>query len=98
MVLMVVLGLALTAPRMAAIRQALTTENGPVSSSLHSLLHNSFLSLSIHMRVSLALGIVVLMTIKPDLPGALITLGAAVILGLASSLSIRGRAREKVQA
>jgi hypothetical protein len=96
--LMVVLGLALTAPRMAAIRRALTAENGPVSASLHNLLHNSLLSLSIHMRVTMALGIVVLMTLKPDLLGALITTGVAVILGLASSLPVRGRDQEKVQA
>lgn len=98
LILMIVLGLALTAPRMAAIRQALTIENGSMSSSLHNLLHNSLLSLSIHMRVSLALGIVVLMTLKPDLLGSLIVMGPAVILGMASSLPVRGRDRQKVQA
>ena len=95
--LMVLLGLALTAPRMAAIRRALSTESGPLSSSLHDLLHDSRLSLSIHLRVGLALGVVVLMTLKPDLLGALITMGGAVILGLASSVPGRVRDREKVQ-
>jgi hypothetical protein len=98
LILMVLLGLALTAPRMRAIRRALTTENGPVSSSLHDMLRNSLLSLSIHMRVSLALGIVVLMTLKPDLLGSLITISVSILLGLASSLPRRGRDREKVQA
>jgi hypothetical protein len=98
LVLIVVLGLALTAPRMAAIRQALMMENGPVSASLHNLLHNSLLSLSLHLRASMALGIVILMTLKPDLLGSLITMGVAVILGLATSLPMRGRNQEKVQA
>jgi hypothetical protein len=98
LILMVLLGLAITAPRMAAIRQALTTENGSVSASLHNLLHNSLLSLSMHMRVIIALGIVVLMTLKPDLLGALITMAVAVVLGLAFSLPARIRDREKVQA
>jgi hypothetical protein len=98
LVLMVVLGLALTAPRMASIRQALMAENGTVSASLQNLLHNSLLSLSLHMRASIALGIVVLMTVKPDLLGSLITMGLAIILGLASSLPARRRAHEKVQA
>jgi hypothetical protein len=39
----------------------------------------------------MALGIVVLMTVKPDLLGALITMGVVVIVGLATSLPTRGR-------
>jgi len=38
------------------------------------------------------------MTIKPDLFGALLTMGVAVVLGLAFSLPARGRDREKMQA
>jgi hypothetical protein len=97
LILMVVLGAALTGPRMAAIGRALATENGPASSSLHDLLHNSLLWLSLRIRVSIALGIVFLMTLKPELLGSLITMGAVVILGLVFSLPLRGRVREKVQ-
>lgn len=97
LIVMVVLGLRLTAPRMAAIGQALTTEHGPLSSTLHGRLHDFQLLFSLRMRASLALGIVFLMTVKPDLVGSLITLGMAILLGLASSLPIRGQ-QEKVQA
>jgi hypothetical protein len=98
LILMVVLGLALTAPRMAAIGQALMSENGPVSTSLHSLLHDPRLWLSLHLRGSLAMGIVFLMTVKPALLSSLITVAIAIILGLALSLPARSRGRQKVQA
>jgi hypothetical protein len=94
---MVVLGVVLTAPRMAAIGRALLTDNGPISSSLHDLLHNALLWLSLRIRVSIALGIVVLMTLKPDLLGSLITMAVAIALGLAFSLPARSRDREKVR-
>jgi hypothetical protein len=58
--------LVLTATHMAAIGLALTMENGPGSSSLHSLLHDSQLWPSLRMRVSLALSIAFLMTVKPN--------------------------------
>lgn len=98
LILMVVLGLTLTAPRMMAIRAAMSTENGPVSSALHSLLHESRLWLSLRLRGSIALGIVFLMTVKPDLLGSLITVAFAVILGLAFSLPARSHERQKAQA
>jgi hypothetical protein len=98
LILMVVVGIALTGPRMAAIGRALTTEHGPVSPSLRDLLNNSLLWLSIDLRVSIALGIVFLMTLKPELLGSLITIVVAIILGLAFSLPARNRGREKVQA
>jgi hypothetical protein len=97
LVLIVVLGVALTRPRMAAIGQALAAEKGPISSSLHSLLNNSLLWLSLRIRVSIALGIVFLMTLKPDLTGSLIAMTVVIILGLAFSLPLRGRDQEKVQ-
>jgi hypothetical protein len=97
LILMVVLGGALTGPRMASIGRALATENGPVSSSLHDLLHNSLLWLSLRIRVSIALGIVFLMTLKPNLLGSLITMAVVIVLGLAFSLPARSRDREKVQ-
>ena len=97
LVLMVLLGVVLTAPRMAAIGRALATESGPMSSSLHDLLHNSLLWLSLRIRVSIALGIIFLMTLKPDLLGSLITMAVVIVLGLAFSLPARSRDREKVQ-
>lgn len=97
LVLIVALGAAVTAPRMAAIGRALLAATGPISSTLHDLLHNALLWLSLRIRVSIALGIVVLMTLKPALLGSLITLAVAIALALAFSLPARSRDREKVR-
>ena len=93
LVLLSVLAVALTRPRMAAIGRALTAETGPVSPTLHHLLHHPLLWISIQTRVAIALGIVFLMTVKPDLIGSLLTIGVATILGLASALPILNRER-----
>src|SRR5262245_3349971 len=93
LVLLVVLALTLTRRQIAAIQKALTVEKGAVSPFLHNLLHNSLLWLSIRMRVSIALGILFLMTVKPNLSGSLLTIGIAIILGLAFSLRLRDRER-----
>lgn len=98
LILIVVLGAALTRPRMAAVGQTLATEKGPVSSSLQRLLNNSLLWLSLRTRVSIALGIVFLMTLKPELLGSLITITVAIVLGLVFSLPASNRNREKAQA
>jgi hypothetical protein len=44
------------------------------------------------------LGIVFLMTAKPDLGGALLTIGVAIVLGLATSLPMWSRFRVKESA
>ena len=93
LVLLVVLALALTGPRMAAIGRAMVTEKGPVSHTLHNLANHSLLRISIQTRVAIALGIVFLMTVKPDLSGSLLTIGVAIVLGLASALTMPGRER-----
>jgi hypothetical protein len=97
-IVMVVLGLALSNPRVAAIGRALGVENGPISSSLRDQLHDPLLWLSLRLRVNIALGIVFLMTVKPDLIGALLTMAVVVILGLAFRLPGSIRDRRKLQA
>lgn len=95
-VLLIALTLALTSPRMAAIGRAMkaeAVENGPVSPTLYHVVHHPLLWISIQTRVAIALGIVFLMTVKPDLSGALLTVGIAVVLGLAAALPLRGRER-----
>jgi len=91
LVLLVVLGVGLSGPRMAAIGRALTAENGPVSPSLLDLLHHPLLWIALQTRVAIALGIVFLMAVKPDLSGSLLTIVIAAILGLASALPILRR-------
>ena len=93
LILGVVLMLALTGPRMAAIGRALTTERGPVSHTFQNLANNPILWISIQTRVAIALGIVFLKTAKPDLGGSLLIIGVAIVLGLASALPVPRRER-----
>ncbi len=93
LILSIILAMALTSPRMAAIGQALTKERGSTSSALHHLINHPLLWISIQTRVAVALGIVFLMTVKPGLSGSLLTIGIAIILGLASALPILSRMR-----
>ncbi len=88
MVLMAVLGVALTGPRMAAIGRA--AENGPLAPVPHPLLW-----VSIKTRVAIALGIVFLMTFKPDLNGSLLTIAVAAVLGLVAALPAAASGRSK---
>jgi len=93
LVLVIVLSVVLTGPRMAAIGQALATEKVPVSQTFHSLANHPLLWISIQTRAAIALGIVFLKTAKPDLGGSLLTIGVAIVLGLASSLHMPRRER-----
>ena len=93
LVLLIVLSVAVTGPRMAAIGRALTAEKGPVSPTLRHLANQQLLWISIQTRVGIALGIVFLMTVKPDLGGSLLTIGVAIALGLASALPMPHRER-----
>ena len=97
-VLLVVLGAVLTGRRMAHIGQSVSAESGPVASTLRHRLDGPLLWASLRIRTAIALGIVFLMTVKPDLLGSLLTIGVAGVLGLAFSLPVLGRGREKVHA
>jgi hypothetical protein len=88
LVLVIVLSLALTGPRMAAIGQALAREKGVLSRTYYNAANHPLLWISIQTRVALALGIVFLKTVKPEWGGSLLTVGAAIVLGLASTLPI----------
>lgn len=86
LILLAVLAAVLSRPRMAAIGRAVATENGLLSASLYQQLHHPLLWVSIQTRVAIALGIVYLMTVKPDLNGSLLTISVAAVLGLVSAL------------
>ena len=92
-VLMIILGMAITGRRMAAIGRMVNAERGPLSSDLQSLLYDPVLWISMQTRVAMALGIVFLMTVKPGLGGSLLTIGVAIVLGLASALPMPRRER-----
>jgi hypothetical protein len=95
LVVLTALAVALPGPRMAAIGRAVTAETGPLSLTLQQLLHHRLLWVAIQTRVALALGIVFLMTVKPDLIGSLLTIGVATALGLAAALPVLGRERQE---
>jgi hypothetical protein len=90
-VLLVALAVGLSGRRMAVIGRGLAAEHGPVSPFLHDVLHHPLLWISIQTRVAIALGIVFLMTAKPDLRGSLLAIVIAAMLGLASALPILRR-------
>jgi hypothetical protein len=92
-ILGVVLTLALTGPRMAAIGRALATEKGAVSHSLRILVNHPALWISIQTRVAAALGIVFLKVVKPDLGGSLLVMGVVIVLGLVTALPLPRRER-----
>jgi hypothetical protein len=93
LVLVIALAQVVTAPRMAAIGQALVMGKGSLSKTFHSLVNHPLLWISIQTRVAIALGIVFLKIAKPDLGGSLLTIGVAIVLGLASTLPLPRRER-----
>ncbi len=97
-VLMIVLMVAVTRPRIALIGQALTIEKGVVSKSFYHLANQPLLWISLQTRVAIALGILFLMLGKLELTGSLITIGVAIVIGLASAFPVlrSERARERM--
>jgi hypothetical protein len=91
LVLVIALAQVVTAPRMAAVGQALVMGKGSLSYTFYSLANNPLLLVSIQTRVAIALGIVFLKIAKPDLGGSLLTIGVAIVLGLASTLTMPRR-------
>lgn len=87
----IVLSLALTGPRMATIGRTLALEKGPLSQTFHSAANHPLLWISIQTRVALALGIIFLKIAKPDLGGSLLTIGVAIVLGVAAALPMARR-------
>jgi hypothetical protein len=86
LVLVILLAVILTAPRMAAIEKGLAIEKGRLSKTFHTLANQPLLWIAIQTRIALALGIVFLKITKPELAGSLLTIGVAIALGLASAL------------
>lgn len=93
MILLAVLGAVLTGRRMAVVGRAVAAESGALSRAFRQRLHDPLLWASIQTRIAIALGIVFLMTAKPELGGALLTIGVAIILGLVSAWPRWSRSR-----
>ena len=81
MVLMAVLGIAVTGRRAAALKRALPASDQSMSSAFRQRLDDPMLRASASLRATIALGIVFNMSVKPAAAGALATMGVALALG-----------------
>jgi hypothetical protein len=93
-VLLGVLGSAVNRRKLAAIQNAVRqTSDGAVTSELRLLIRDVTLRTSVYTSGWLGLGIVCLMTVKPDLVGSLAVMVVSILLGLLSA-RIPGRAQK----
>jgi hypothetical protein len=88
-------GGALTARRMASLAQGVVREKGALSGGLRTILHDPYLLAVFQVRLAFTLGIVFLMVTKPGLLVGLLDMGVATVLGLLSTLPLRGGARRQ---
>ncbi len=88
------LGGALTGRRSAAIARSAAGEAAAISVSLRQQLHDPVLLLSVWLRTALGLGVVFVMSLKPDAAGALTAMGVALVLGLAAGFPRRRPSNE----
>jgi hypothetical protein len=88
MVVMLALSMGLAARRLRVISRALAEApaEGPIPPALARQIGDPALWVATQTVVAIALGIVFLMTVKPDLTMALLAMGIAVALGLALGL------------
>jgi hypothetical protein len=81
--------------RILALQRRLGRESGPISSPLGDRIRHPLFVASWSTRAGIALGVVFLMTVKPGLLGALVTVLVAAAAGLAVSLPGFGRLGSK---
>jgi hypothetical protein len=77
--------------RYSAAVQAAAGESGPLSASRQGALRERLPLASLVLRVFIGLGIVFLMTVKPEIGGSLLTLVVAALLGVGAAYLIAGR-------
>lgn len=94
-VVLAVAGGALTSRRMASLAQGIAQEKGSLSSGLRMTLQDPYLLAVFQVRLAFTLGIVFLMVAKPGLELALLDMGVATVLGLLSTLLLRGGVRSQ---
>jgi hypothetical protein len=83
LVLMAVLGAAVSGRRATAIRSAVPDQDGPIPVALRTRLDDRVLQVSASLRAALAVGIVFNMSVKPGTAGAFTAMAAALALGMA---------------
>ena len=79
--------------RLSALRKsaAAQPENAPVTGALWAQAHDAVIWVSVNASATVAIGIVYLMTLKPDALGSVIALVIALIVGLAFGFLTQGR-------
>jgi uncharacterized membrane protein len=89
----------LVAPRRNALVKQLAREasEGALSEALKQRTHDPVLLTLVQTVAALLLGIVFLMTTKPDLAGSLIVMAIALLLGLLASLLVSRKQRARQQ-
>jgi hypothetical protein len=92
LIVLILLGVAggvLSGPRMRAIGVAAqAAPAGPVSGSLSLLILDPIMWTTVQVSGTLAIGVVYLMTIKPETGGSWLTILVAAVVGLAASLPV----------
>jgi hypothetical protein len=86
LVMIAALGWLLTGRRLRRVARVLPAHDGPMTSALARQAGDPVFTLSAWLRTALALGIVFIMSTKPDRAGAFTALGIALALGLAAGL------------
>jgi hypothetical protein len=88
-------GGALTGRHMPSLVQGVAGAKGALSTALQATLRDPYLLAVFQVRLAFTLGIVFLMVAKPDLVVSLLDMGVATLLGLLSTLPLRGAARQQ---
>jgi len=97
MVVMAALGAASNAARMPAIGRSIGPLRGQVSPEARARLRDPIVWSSILIRIGIGLGIVLLMTLKPDAFGAIVALVVFAVAGAALALATSGTAPGSIE-
>jgi hypothetical protein len=97
-VLIVVLGATISRRRLSAVGKALPGEDRRLSSDLERHVRDPLLATSFVLRAMLSLGIVALMTIKPELTTSLGIIGGAIVVAAGVSTPFWARAGKVARA
>src|SRR2546428_13929331 len=97
MVGMAALGAASNAARMPAIGRSVGPLRGPLPPEARAPLHDRIVWSSILVRIGIGLGIVLLMTLKPDVVGAIVALVVFAVAGAALGFATSGTAPGSIE-
>ncbi|HYV21834.1 MAG TPA: hypothetical protein VEN31_04200 [Candidatus Bathyarchaeia archaeon] len=79
---------AVSGVRLARTLAAAGDGQGSLAENLRADLHAPLFVASVRARVAVALGVVFLMTVKPDPAGSLVVIAIALVLGIASAVPV----------